>query len=66
MRDRKFSCQQCPPTVQEMAAAYGDDVSRPAQTAREAVQWVYCEAVQGGSSLSVWLCVCGGGVCGGV
>lgn len=24
-----------------MAAAYGDDISRPAQNAREAVQWVY-------------------------
>ncbi len=24
-----------------MAASYGDDVSRPAETAREAVQWLY-------------------------
>lgn len=27
--------------LKEMAAAYGDDISRPAQTAREAVQWLY-------------------------
>ena len=27
--------------LKAMAAGYGDDVSRPAQTAREAVQWLY-------------------------
>jgi len=27
--------------LQQMAAAYGFDISRPAQTAREAVQWLY-------------------------
>ncbi|KAL4448509.1 hypothetical protein ABPG75_005728 [Micractinium tetrahymenae] len=27
--------------LKEMAAAYGDDISRPAQNAREAVQWLY-------------------------
>ncbi|KAL4438168.1 hypothetical protein ABPG77_010529 [Micractinium sp. CCAP 211/92] len=27
--------------LKEMAAAYGDDISRPAQSAREAVQWLY-------------------------
>ena len=27
--------------LKTMAAAYGDDVSRPARTAREAVQWLY-------------------------
>lgn len=27
--------------LKEMAASYGDDISRPAETAREAVQWVY-------------------------
>ncbi len=26
--------------LKEMAASYGDDVSKPATTAREAVQWV--------------------------
>jgi formate C-acetyltransferase len=27
--------------LQEMAAGYGDDISKPAQNSREAVQWVY-------------------------
>jgi formate C-acetyltransferase len=27
--------------LKEMAASYGDDVSRPARNSREAVQWVY-------------------------
>ncbi|MFA5449075.1 MAG: formate C-acetyltransferase [Clostridia bacterium] len=27
--------------LKEMAAAYGDDISRPAQSAKEAVQWLY-------------------------
>ena len=27
--------------LKEMALAYGDDISKPAKTAREAVQWVY-------------------------
>ncbi len=27
--------------LKEMAALYGDDISKPASSAREAVQWVY-------------------------
>lgn len=31
--------------LKEMAKGYGDDVSRPAQNAREAVQWVSARAL---------------------
>ncbi|MDU0289878.1 formate C-acetyltransferase [Saccharothrix longispora] len=43
IRDREELAEQIRALgeLKEMAAAYGDDVSRPARTAREAVQWLY-------------------------
>jgi len=43
IRDREELAEQVRALAElrEMAASYGDDVSRPAATAREAVQWLY-------------------------
>ncbi|HET6706424.1 formate C-acetyltransferase [Amycolatopsis sp.] len=43
IRDREELAEQVRALeeLREMAAAYGDDISRPAATAREAVQWLY-------------------------
>ncbi|WIY00759.1 formate C-acetyltransferase [Amycolatopsis mongoliensis] len=43
IRDREELAEQIRALeeLREMAAAYGDDISRPAATAREAVQWLY-------------------------
>ncbi|HYQ63408.1 formate C-acetyltransferase [Actinophytocola sp.] len=43
IRDREELAEQVRALAElrQMAAAYGDDISRPAGTAREAVQWVY-------------------------
>ncbi|RKT69234.1 formate C-acetyltransferase [Saccharothrix variisporea] len=43
IRDREELAEQIRALeeLQEMAAAYGDDISVPARTAREAVQWLY-------------------------
>ncbi|MEV0831197.1 pyruvate formate lyase family protein [Nonomuraea rubra] len=43
VRDREVLSEQirAPGELEQLAAAYGHDVSRPAATAKEAVQWLY-------------------------